>query len=235
MPKISLAKGERQRDRVLTREEAEDYLAMCSQPWRDCATVLIGTAIRPSEAYRLRWENVLLNENGGLIQIAEGKSKAARRVLPMIQVVYHALKARHESQGKPERGWVFPSGSRSGHLEESSGKKWHGSALARLRKAHEINPSIPLIEPFQPYVMRHTCLTWLAASGCDSFALAKIAGHSSITITMRYCHPQADAIEQAFAQMANRQEVVRDGGQSEKTSLPPVSTIDEVTTLKPKD
>jgi hypothetical protein len=33
----------------------------------------------------------------------------------------------------------------------------------------------------------------------DAHALAQIAGHSSIVITMRYVHPQADAIERAFA------------------------------------
>ncbi len=232
MPKISLAKGERQRDRVLTREEAEDYLAMCAQPWRDCATVLFGTAIRPGEAYKLRWEHVALNGHGGLIQITEGKTKAARRMLPMVPAVYQALKTRHVSQGEPEGGWIFPSGSASGHLEESSAKKWHGRALARLRKAHEIEPSIPLIESFEPYVMRHSCLTWLAESGCDAYTLARVAGHSSIQITMRYCHPQADAIERAFAQIANRQEVVSDGGQCEKSSTAIASTNQEITTLK---
>jgi len=35
---------------------------------------------------------------------------------------------------------------------------------------------------------------------------------------MRSCHPQADAIERAFVQMANRQEVVTDDGQCEKPS-----------------
>jgi len=39
------------------------------------------------------------------------------------------------------------------------------------------------------------------AVGCDAFTLARIAGHSSITITQRYCHPQADAIERAFAKL----------------------------------
>ena len=40
------------------------------------------------------------------------------------------------------------------------------------------------------------------AAGCDAFTLARIAGHSSITITQRYIHPQADAIERAFAPLA---------------------------------
>ena len=56
------------------------------------------------------------------------------------------------------------------------------------------------IATFQPYVLRHTALTQLAQAGCDVFTLARIAGHSSITITQRYVHPQADAIERAFAQ-----------------------------------
>ena len=48
-------------------------------------------------------------------------------------------------------------------------------------------------------MLRHTALTQLAQAGADVFTLARIAGHSSITITQRYVHPQADAIERAFA------------------------------------
>ena len=57
------------------------------------------------------------------------------------------------------------------------------------------------LTPFQPYILRHTALTELANSGCDAFTLARIAGHSSIAITQRYIHPQADAIERAFQQV----------------------------------
>jgi hypothetical protein len=51
-------------------------------------------------------------------------------------------------------------------------------------------------------VLRHTALARLAEAGCDAFTLARIAGHSSITLTQRYVHPQADAIERAFQQTA---------------------------------
>jgi integrase len=76
MPKVALAKGENRRERVLTDSEAEKNLAVCPQPWRDVATLLLGSGMRPGEAYVLRWENVLLNGSGGVIQIAQGKTRA---------------------------------------------------------------------------------------------------------------------------------------------------------------
>lgn len=188
--KITLAKGEKQRERVLSDAEAETYLAACPQPWRDAATIMLGTGLRPSEVFSLRWERVHLNGKGGMIQIADGKSRAAKRMLPLVPRVYAALKARHDSE---ETGWVFPADSPSGHLEGYSAKNQHAVALKNAR----LNDK-PLTE-FCPYVLRHTALTNLAASGCDAFTLARIAGHSSITITQRYCHPQADSIERAFA------------------------------------
>jgi site-specific recombinase XerD len=59
---------------------------------------------------------------------------------------------------------------------------------------------------FEPSCLRHTALTRLGEAGCDAFTLARIAGHSSITITQRYCHPQADAVEAAFAKFGCRTE-----------------------------
>jgi integrase len=48
--------------------------------------------------------------------------------------------------------------------------------------------------------LRHTALTKLGeTAGGDVFVLARIAGHSSITVIQRYIHPQADAINRVFA------------------------------------
>lgn len=53
--KISLAKGEHQRDKVLTDEESTKYLSACPQPWRDCATIILDEGFRPGEVFSLRW------------------------------------------------------------------------------------------------------------------------------------------------------------------------------------
>jgi integrase len=200
MPRITLAKGERQRDRIVTDEEFAAYINHCLQPWHDVATCIFHVGLCPGELYRMRWEHLLFLDGEdwasgkplGLIQIAKGKTKARRRLLPMmpqIEEVYLVLKARWEAAGRLSEGWVFPSNSASGHFDENSSKNQHARAL-----------KLSGVKPFEPYCLRHTALTRLGEH-CDAFTLAKIAGHSSITITQRYCHPQADAIERAFLKL----------------------------------
>jgi integrase len=83
MPKISLAKGEKQRERVLSDVEVRLYLEACAQPWKDAAVVMLGTGLRPSEVLSLRWERIHLNGTGGMLQIAED---FLRRVSPAIWI-----------------------------------------------------------------------------------------------------------------------------------------------------
>jgi integrase len=153
----------------------------------------------PAKCSRCGGRNIHLNGTGGLIRVTEGKTKAARRMLPMVPAVYAALTARHEGAGRPEEGWLFPSTSAEGHLNKDTAKDQHKRALDRANVKAKAKREKE-IAVFQPYVLRHTALTQLAEAGCDVFTLARIAGHSSITITQRYVHPQADAIDRAFRQ-----------------------------------
>jgi integrase len=188
--RVTLAAGEKQRDRVLTDKEIDAYLKACPRPWRDCATIILDEGFRPGEVFALRWPHVLFEKDRkGLIQIVEGKSRAARRVLPMTPRVYELLLARHESAGRPGDGWIFPNTSECGHFNGDAAKEQHKKALEGSGVAE-----------FVPYTLRHTALTRLGeAAGGDVFVLARIAGHSSITVTQRYVHPQADAIDRVFA------------------------------------
>jgi integrase len=100
------------------------------------------------------------------------------------------LETRWEGLGKPGEGWVWSAPTRSGHLEGSSLKKQHLKAL-RLSKVH----------PFVLYSLRHTFLTRLGESGCDAWTLARIGGHSSITMSSRYVHPSEDSVLNAMSRL----------------------------------
>ena len=70
-----------------------------------------------------------------MIQVSEGKTKAARRLLPMVPDVYAMLKTRHEPAGNsPVEGWVFPSTAKCGHLEQGTGKTQHSAAYSQKKR-----------------------------------------------------------------------------------------------------
>src|SRR4051812_21759298 len=93
---------------------------------------MLGTGMRPGEVFSLRWENTMLNSHGGLLQITDGKSRAAKRMLPLVPKVLDALKVRHNEQGSPAYGWIFPAETKSGHLEGYCAKNQHGLALKMM-------------------------------------------------------------------------------------------------------
>ena len=91
-----------------------------------------------------------------------------------------SLRARHEAQGKPAEGWVFPSTAKCGHLEQGTAKNQHSAAIEKanaktveknreLKKAGQKLLPLPL-KAFEPYVMRHTALTRMAPL-CAPFTL----------------------------------------------------------------
>lgn len=189
--RVSQLPGENHRDRVLTHEEFEKYLAACSEPWRTAALIMGTLALRLEETLRLRWENLLLDPQHGRLQITEGKTKAARRELPLAIVpgVLAALVELHRRQEAPKRGWVFPSRkSQSGHIAYR--KDDHDRACREAK-----------VTRFTTHTFRPTCLTNLGNAGCDVFTLARIAGHSSPAILSRYCHSSRDAVVSAFERL----------------------------------
>jgi len=75
------------------------------------------------------------------------------------------------------------------------------------RQQHEEALANSKVGAFPPYTLRHTALTRLGeASGGEVFALARIPGHFSITITQRYVHPQAETIDRVFSKAQQLQE-----------------------------
>jgi len=82
-----------------------------------------------------------------------------------------------------------------------------GVARRDERRAHQSRqPEAPhkkalklaKVRPFEVYSIRHTFLTRLGESGCDVWTLARVAGHSNISISQRYVHPSEDAVLNAL-------------------------------------
>jgi integrase len=207
-PTISLLPGERHRDTVVTPEQERLYLDHATEPLRSIATVLVDTGLRPDECHRLRWEDMNWSVGRyGTLRVTHGKTRAARRTIPMTPRVRFILETRWELDGRPVDGWLWPAATKAGHVDHSSLKKQHTRtfrlANAAVKERNEKNGTKEKeITPWVLYSFRHTFLTRLGQSGCDAWTLARIAGHSSITISSRYVHPSEDAVLNAMSRLS---------------------------------
>ncbi|WP_238325954.1 tyrosine-type recombinase/integrase [Bryobacter aggregatus] len=121
------------------------------------AVVLADCALRPEEAYRLRWSEY----RDGSLYVAHGKTANARRVIPVTERVKAVLDMRTRSETSE---WVFAAPTKSGHVEQSTVKKQHAKACKAAK-----------VVPFVLYTFRHTRLTrW--AEVMDPYTLAHLAG-----------------------------------------------------------
>ncbi|MGI4981300.1 MAG: tyrosine-type recombinase/integrase [Janthinobacterium lividum] len=187
-PKIKLLRGEHHREHVVSREEEARYLAAANELLADIVTVLSDSGMRPEENARLRWESIRWhNGQQGTLQVTHGKTAAARRMLPISARVRTILEKRWQRASQPVEGWVWSSETKSGHIEPSTLKKQHRNAIRDSK-----------VRPFVMYSLRHTFLTRLGEAGCDAWTLARIAGHSSISMSARYVHPSSDNVARAF-------------------------------------
>ena len=224
-PKLSLLTGERHRERVITREEEALYLTAAPELLAAVATVLADTGLRPDECYRLQWQDITWsNGRNGTLLVTSGKTPAARRVIPLTPRVRAVLESRWEGAKRPQEGWVWPAPTKSGRINHASLKKQHTRTFQTINsegqngaKGKPVKDSgTPHIRPFILYAFRHTFLTRLGESGCDAWTLARIAGHSSISISSRYVHPSEDVVLEAMAKLGGH----KSGHNPEQPKLP---------------
>jgi integrase len=195
-PKVKFLAGEHRRERVVTSKEEALYLAAALPLLHDVSVLLFDTGMRPEECHCLKWENITWGAGrNGVLLIAQGKTKAARRVLPLSPRVRGVLESRWKLAEKPGEGWVWPADTKAEHINHDSLKLQHKKAL-KLAK----------IRPFEVYSIRHTFLTRLGESGCDVWTLARVAGHSNISISQRYVHPSEDAVLNALSRLDGHSE-----------------------------
>ena len=137
--------------RVITFDEQASYLAEASQPLRDIAEIMLDTGMRPEEVFRIRAENIDFKQM--TIFNPFGKTKAARRTIPMTDNVSSLLKRRVKESERLATPFVFPSPNNV-QTPIGSVKKAHQAAMDRAN----------IKDRFRLYDLRHTFATRAAAS-----------------------------------------------------------------------
>jgi len=130
----------------------------------------------------------------GYIRVREGKSKNARRTIPLTDRAAAMLRDRMKRRISKV---VFAN---------DKGKNYLGTSINHLHR----DVAAPLVAgkrrsifgaDFVLHSLRHTMLTRLGESGVDAFTIMRIAGHSSIVVSQRYVHPTPEAVERAFERL----------------------------------
>jgi integrase len=165
--------------RVISFEEQAAYLTETSQPLHDIAKIILDTGMRPEEVFRLRTENLDFKQKA--IFNPYGKTKAARRIIPMTDDVLSLFTQKVKESTKLGTPYIFPS-PHDVQKPIGSVKKAHSAAVKRAK----------ISSHFRLYDLRHSFATRAVQSGADLPTLSSLLGHASILMTMRYVHPAAE-------------------------------------------
>ena len=159
--------------RVVSHEEQKRYMAVANPLLQDVAMLMVETGMRPEEVFTIQRKNVYLKN--GYLFIPRGKTRYARRNMPLTGAAAEVLKSRLVSA---KGTYLFP------HRRDPC------LPLTTIQKAHDLALRDAAIDPpFRLYDFRHTFGSRAAMAGVDLPTLKELMGHSNISTTMRYVHP----------------------------------------------
>ena len=182
-PKIRLLPGENHREYVISDADVERFAALTGH-MRTIVPFLVDTGLRRREICELKWANVNLAERW--IAITVGKTKAARRRIPLTD---RALKILEGRKRWDNQGYCFGF---SGHGIKTD---WISHAF------HDARVELGLPAECSLHSCRHTAATRAAAAGASPFVMQKLFGWSTIQMAMRYCHPDQGQLERVIRGM----------------------------------
>lgn len=170
------------RERILTPMEIKDLADAANSHLKPVLIIALNTGMRRGEILGLRWESV--NFAQGSILIEDSKSGRSRKV-PMNNLVAETLR-------QIERGseFVFFNPATKDPVKDvkTSFKTACKNAGIKGLRFHDL---------------RHTAASRMIEGGADLVTVSKILGHSTIQMTMRYCHPTAETMRQAVDILAS--------------------------------
>jgi integrase len=195
MSKKERPKVNNQKDRFLTREEADmllTELAHASTKLHDIALLSLHTGMRADEVFSLTWGHVnLANDTLKLVDTKNGEN----RTVYLTPGGKDVLAARNETA--KEHGEDGP-----GHLLflDRKGNKIVAPSAAFARVVDRLGLNDGITDSRQKvtfHTLRHTYASWLVEAGVDLYTVSKLLGHKSLAMTQRYAHVGPNAQRQA--------------------------------------
>lgn len=197
---VSLRRGERVREYVVSETDEKRLLEWVAprgrmrrvgagdEMMRSVITFAIDSGLRADELVRLKWDDVESTDAPIAIHVREGKTKQARRRVPLTRRAARVLETVKEAarEGVPH---VFTR-------YEGRHPLTNEYVSARFR---EMRVALNIPEECCFHSLRHTAATRMGAAGASPFVLCKLFGWSDIKIAARYCHPDAQQLERAVA------------------------------------
>ncbi|WP_136810010.1 tyrosine-type recombinase/integrase [Desulfosediminicola flagellatus] len=179
-----------QREEYYTAEQAEQLLGVLfviSPQTYQMATLSLYTGMRFGEIAGLRWQHVRLDRR--TIFVADPKNKESRTV-HMLDEIHEMFKEMDE--GEPGE-LVFPDKSGNGVIQKIS------NTFPRAVDSLGFNEGVTdrrLKLGF--HSLRHTAASWMANSGVESMVIAKVLGHKTLAMAMRYSHVNDNTVKTAM-------------------------------------
>lgn len=189
-----------------TANEVRTFLAAIRTD-RLYAPILLGMlGLRPAEVCGLKWDQVDLTRKQLTISVTrtmvdgeatekDPKTAAGRRTLPLPEVATAALRDHRKRQTEEK---LAAGGAYVGQnyvLCDELGEPFKTDQMRR--RLYKLMTSAG-VRKVRPYDARHSCLTYLAASGVPDVVVSAWAGHADLSLAKRvYVHPDASHLAPA--------------------------------------
>lgn len=195
VPVIRKLAGEKNREYIFAEAEFKQWLDLSPEPLRSASVLARWSGVSRGEIVALQKDSVSILDAAdadgfyGEITIRRGlKRDSRRRILKVNLAMRDVLRTLINDSGC-EHVFTVPQNPKE-PLQASQLTK----LVTQVKRQGKFHAHAGL------HALRHTFLTEMGEL-TDPYTLQKIAGHSNITTTMRYVHPQKRAVESAFRRL----------------------------------
>lgn len=159
---------------AIDREAREDRRHI---PRRAIIATLVFAGLRIDEALSLRWGDVDLANRR--LYVADSKTDAGTRYVPLMAPLHDELTAWRKRQGKvAAAGYVFANGEGKKHSDDNLRARMWKVTVSRANAALDKAGHPPLPAGLTFHKLRHTYISVRVALGDDSAEIGQDAGHA---------------------------------------------------------